>query len=112
MVDDTWVDISTTDGFRSCPDYNRWEWGLSEGGEHCSYKDDTLARFNGDVDAVAERYARRSVVYLVGEEDRCTVAGTEPGYCNSHGLEVTCADVLQGVPYLYVCVRVVCFVDV
>jgi hypothetical protein len=41
--------------------------------------------------------ASRAVVYLVGGLDRCNISDfTENGWCQSHGLETTCMDMLQG----------------
>ena len=42
-----------------------------------------------------ERYGTRKVDYLVGSLDVCNVSEPE-GWCNSHGLETTCMDELQG----------------
>lgn len=39
------------------------------------------------------QYAARDVLYLAGGADTCNVT---TGWCDSHGLETTCADELQG----------------
>jgi pimeloyl-ACP methyl ester carboxylesterase len=77
---------------KDCSDYNKWEWGLEEGGEQCEYKDEALAASGGAM-GLAKRYFSRDVVYLSGGSDICNVS---KGWCHSHGLEMTCADMLQG----------------
>jgi pimeloyl-ACP methyl ester carboxylesterase len=46
----------------SCPEYNKWLWGLEGGGElSCSYRDNAVAEI-GSTKAIAERYPFRNVV--------------------------------------------------
>lgn len=52
-----------------CPEYNEWEWGLSEGNFlPTPYKDQAI-HVAGGVAAIVKRYATRDVVYLAGELD-------------------------------------------
>ena len=77
----------------SCPTYDQWEHGLELGGtEQAPYVMRVLQ--NTTLDTLIHRFAMREVTYLAGGLDRCNVA--EPGWCNSHGLETTCSDELQG----------------
>lgn len=74
-----------------CPHYNQWEWGLDEGGDlEVPYRDHALR----NISHVVKRFQHRRVLYLVGGLDRCNVSS--PGWCDSHGLETTCMDKLQG----------------
>jgi len=87
----------------NCPKYDRWEWGLeSEDGNGTypvQYATDAIADVGG-VPNLIERFRNRTVVYLAGSQDRCNVsseAGAGSGnWCDSHGLETTCMDELQG----------------
>ena len=46
----------------SCPEYNKWLWGLEGGGElPCSYRDNAVEEI-GSIKAIAERYSFRDVV--------------------------------------------------
>lgn len=76
-----------------CPGYNQWEWGMDDGGPlDVPYRKRALSRHGRS--GIIDRYLQhRSVIYLVGNLDRCS---PEIGNCESHGLETTCADELQG----------------
>eukprot|EP00555_Chaetoceros_dichaeta_P008843 CAMPEP_0198275078 /NCGR_PEP_ID=MMETSP1447-20131203/63065_1 /TAXON_ID=420782 /ORGANISM="Chaetoceros dichaeta, Strain CCMP1751" /LENGTH=365 /DNA_ID=CAMNT_0043969665 /DNA_START=330 /DNA_END=1427 /DNA_ORIENTATION=- len=86
-----------------CPQYNQWEWGLEGGGNlTVPYKDHAL-NTNVSNDALITRFRNRRVLYLAGNLDRCNVstttvdsAGSSPLWCNSHGLETSCMDEMQG----------------
>jgi len=83
----------------SCPQYNQWEWGMepSTDGKNdveVAYKIEAMDHLHNNISALACRYNDRDVVYLVGSLDRCNVSTA--GWCNSHGLETTCMDELQG----------------
>jgi hypothetical protein len=61
-----------------CPTYDQWQWGLEPGGDVPSpYKDAALDFVQNNLTALALRYSKRRVFYLVGEhdtivqEDRC-----------------------------------------
>eukprot|EP01065_Artemidia_motanka_P027412 TRINITY_DN32617_c0_g1_i1.p1 TRINITY_DN32617_c0_g1~~TRINITY_DN32617_c0_g1_i1.p1 ORF type:complete len:431 (+),score=101.18 TRINITY_DN32617_c0_g1_i1:56-1294(+) len=73
-----------------CPGYDSWEWGLHSG-EPSPYFEDALTSLG--TDGLSTRYAARDVFYLIGGSDVCNVTR---GWCQSHGLETTCADMLQG----------------
>jgi pimeloyl-ACP methyl ester carboxylesterase len=75
-----------------CPHYNQWEWGLDSGGSYSvPYRDEQM---ENNSSLVIDRFRHRDIVYLSGELDRCNVS--DPGWCNSHGLETTCMDQFQG----------------
>lgn len=100
---------------KRCPNYNRWPFGLDESDNNStimtiSYKEDAIRRAGG-IRQLIQRYAsvERDIVYLSGGQDRCNISSSLPTsikwntvnrrrqyYCNSHGLEATCSDVLQG----------------
>ena len=71
----------------NCSKYNEWEWGL-DGGFPLYVAD------GPDIDTHVKNYQHQRVVYLIGQNDTCNEA-LEPG-CHSHGLEVTCMDMLEG----------------
>jgi pimeloyl-ACP methyl ester carboxylesterase len=95
----------------SCPLYDRWQWGLEDDppGNHDpasfsnSYVRHQLRRIGG-IEELIERFRHRRVIYLAGSQDRCNVTGADHfddsgggrGWCDSHGLETTCMDLLQG----------------
>ena len=93
---------------QSCPDYNQWEWGLETSKDTPVYVRNVLEDF--DTASLVERFVKRQVAYLAGSLDRCNVSSStsfgsarddnhttlQAPWCNSHGLEVTCADELQG----------------
>ena len=80
---------------QSCPQYNQWEYGLDPNGPtDVRYKDLAIQKAGG-LAPLVQRYAEKDVVYLAGSQDRCPTAGPD-GWCNSHGLETTCMDMLQG----------------
>jgi hypothetical protein len=57
------------DTVRSCPDYNRWLWGLQAGGDlPCPYRDEAMDQVRSPT-LLADRYAARDVIYLSGEND-------------------------------------------
>ena len=78
----------------SCAGYDAWEYGLEEGPELASspYVASAL-KAAGSTSVLAAQYAGRAVLYLAGGADTCNVT---VGWCDSHGLETTCADELQG----------------
>lgn len=90
----------------NCSDYNQWHWGLEQRqqtglrSEYDSvpYVEAAIAKLG--VGGLRARFATRSLVYLVGGRDVCNVTGNNDdgnnGWCNSHGLETTCRDELQG----------------
>jgi pimeloyl-ACP methyl ester carboxylesterase len=108
-----------------CPNYNRWPFGLDESDNNSTiksirYKEEAIRRAGG-VRQLIQRYANveRDIIYLSGGQDRCNISSsatnikwntidnlTDPQrrnqrnrqqyYCNSHGLETTCSDMLQG----------------
>lgn len=68
----------------ACPNYNKWEWGLDEGGElFTPYKDRALQFFNGDTSKLSHRYANRDVVYLAGKNDTERLHGS----CEDDGFQ-------------------------
>ena len=95
----------------ACPDYNEWEWGIgtawlqppSTKRRNSSiytvppYVNDALARYASVID-LTSTFSMRDVVYLAGGLDVCTVPDTKKpnGWCNSHGLETSCRDMMQG----------------
>jgi len=85
---------------KECPNYNHWEWGLDTDPETTpDYVQTVLRELN--VSSLIERFATRNVVYLQGSQDRCNVTAAaaavdRPPWCQSHGLETTCPDELQG----------------
>ena len=80
---------------QSCPQINQWEYGLDSGSPtDIRYKDLAIQKAGG-LPALVHRYAQKDVVYLAGSQDRCPTAGPDD-WCNSHGLETTCMDMLQG----------------
>jgi len=96
-----------------CSGYNQWEWGLDDGGNlDVPYRKRAFSR-QGRADIIDHYLRHRSVTYLIGNLDRCSngegktqvkpkrssnsqlvVENVEQ--CDSHGLETTCADELQG----------------
>jgi hypothetical protein len=95
---------------QNCPDYNHWEWGVEQDLffepsiaqervlstiETPLYVQNTLERY-GNVHNLTTHYSRRGVVYLVGGLDVCNIPDTTSGWCNSHGLETSCRDRMQG----------------
>lgn len=60
--------VPDVDDTAVCSTYNTWQWGLDEGGYvPCPYKDRALELTSAKT--MAERFARRQVVYLSGELD-------------------------------------------
>jgi hypothetical protein len=99
-----------------CPAYNAWIWGTSPTPWPLPPR---CAAYTGGVASALRDFARRSVVYVQGGNDTCACnvkargeAGTraapaaqaarptqrasEVCTCESHGLETTCADELNG----------------
>ena len=99
--------------------YNQWQWGLELPSEPTSpyrvpYVERTLqdCRFNSTW--LAHRFAQRRVSYLIGSQDKCNVSSSssttassssssiaqpqpqQQPWCQSHGLETSCADEWQG----------------
>lgn len=65
------LEIPTRDQIQHCPDYDAWEWGLSNTTTNdlvAPYKDEAI-RIAGGVASVVERYQTRRVIYLAGELD-------------------------------------------
>lgn len=82
-----------------CSQYNEWEYGLENGGDMIvPYKDEALKKLDYNITALIQRFGNRKVSYLAGEADRCNVSESQHhnGWCFSHGLETSCADMLQG----------------
>ncbi len=78
---------------KDCPNYNKWEWGLDDGGMlQVPYRDDVF-RSKSKADVI-ESFGQRRVIYLSGSLDRCP--GEKLMKCHSHGIETTCMDELQG----------------
>ena len=82
-----------------CELYNQWEWGLGPDQPRLPsvtplYVRNVLRSFN--LSELTQRFGRRHVTYLVGGLDVCNVSTTDDGWCDSHGLETTCMDQLQG----------------
>lgn len=86
-------------GHKKCPGYDQWEWGLESGGVlDVPYRNAVLSDANATI-AVLERFKNRQVVTLAGGRDLCNVSSSTPAadrWCDSHGLEMTCMDELQG----------------
>jgi len=117
-----WAVPEITDNNFSCPGYNQWEWGLdTTESETPNYVQRVLDEFASNISSsdhpyqrLVERFLRtRRVIYLQGSQDRCNVSSAELSsqkngsdennasvetkpWCESHGLETTCADELQG----------------
>jgi len=68
-VNSTHFAIPSREVRESCPTYNSWEWGLQPGGLVAPYKDRALELLDGDLVRLAERYAKRNVIYLAGMND-------------------------------------------
>jgi len=78
-----------------CPQYNQWEYGVFPGSPtDIRYKHLAIEKAGG-LSALVQRYAHKEVVYLAGSRDRCPTARPND-WCNSHGIETTCMDMLQG----------------
>ena len=90
-----------------CPAYNAWIWGISPAPWPLPPR---CAAYVGGVPSALRDFARRSVVYVQGGNDTCAcnqarggttahaggAAPSEVCTCESHGLETTCADELNG----------------
>ena len=75
----------------ACPKYNAWHFGLQGG------LPPYAAGFSGGTPHALAAFANRDVIYLQGGNDTCTCAKPNATCaCESHGLEVTCADELGG----------------
>ena len=88
-----WSELRVPDDamIASCPTYNAWHFGL-EGGLP-PYVNGTP----GGNRAAIERFGKRDVVYLHGHNDTCPCNPGDAGCrCDSHDLEVTCADEIGG----------------
>lgn len=56
--------------FDSCPGYNKYIWGLDDGGPmHTPYRDKAIELMGGDRSKLAHRYSTRNVIYLSGHND-------------------------------------------
>ena len=74
-----------------CPDYNMWHYGF--GGRFTPFVVNSLRAHEGDR-AMFEAYATRDVIYLMGQNDTCNEYLTPR--CQSHGLDKSCAGMLEG----------------
>ena len=92
--DKSWYYPNSSD----CPGYNEWEWGLEIGGnDKAPYFQNTVREFG--VAFLVRRFARRLVFYAAGSLDVCNMSShqlIDSGWCDSHGLETTCNDMLEG----------------
>jgi hypothetical protein len=113
LINGRWLDPSKTSRKR-CDMYNQWEWGLDDGGPYdVPYRRRALHGHTRNstssddasptIERVIARYKHdRQVVYLIGDRDRCNVSSESSslypsgGWCDSHGLETTCMDEVQG----------------
>lgn len=100
--------LSSSNNNGNCPNYNRWEWGLEDGGIYdVPYRKDVIQ--NKRKSSIIEEFRNRHIVYLTGSVDQCptrtrqqeplglNVANEEKSeMCHSHGIETTCMDELQG----------------
>jgi hypothetical protein len=87
-----------------CPQYNQWQFGLEPNQHHNqTYKVDyvnkvLIDQYHSNYPMLIERYRQRHIIYIIGEVDQCPISESDhTGYCNSHGLETSCADMLQGI---------------
>jgi hypothetical protein len=92
-----------------CIDYNHWEWGMGDFNDSLSamgwkstldvpvYVQRAMSLY-GNIQNLTNAFALRDVTYLAGGLDVCNIPGSaaSKGWCNSHGLETTCGDLLQG----------------
>ena len=76
-----------------CHLYNQWEWGLESDMKMLKKNPYVYAKLQNKT-MLLERYRKRQLFYLVGGQDKCNISSH--GWCNSHGLETTCMDNLQG----------------
>ncbi|GKY99590.1 hypothetical protein MPSEU_000913300 [Mayamaea pseudoterrestris] len=81
---------------KTCPEYNDWGHGLymGVGNDTVSYVAKVLQTLG--TDHLLQRLRSRNMVYLAGSLDVCNVPGHDAGWCDSHGLETTCSDMMQG----------------
>ena len=111
-IDTEWR-LPNSDELRLCPDYNEWEWGIGTAlfQQHpmptkpyrsCidtvpPYVQNALSRY-GTVLNLTSIFSIRNISYLVGGLDVCNIPNTKKpnGWCNSHGLETSCRDMMQG----------------
>jgi pimeloyl-ACP methyl ester carboxylesterase len=100
LTEERWIDgkwmipVSTV-----CPEYNQWPYGYGYdpgGNRSVFYVTSTVNELGQE--AITRRFSQRKMFYLAGSLDVCTVPGNqEPaGWCDSHGLETSCSDLLQG----------------
>jgi hypothetical protein len=95
-----------------CPLYNQWMYGFeginkddssTKGATNTKntytvpYIQRTISSLGGNFNTMKNRFAQRLIIYLAGELDHCnsTRAHRNPE-CNSHGLQGTCSDEIQG----------------
>jgi len=63
-------ELPTTTRIESCPNYNKWEWGLDDGGGlPTPYRDKAIELMGGNRTKLAHRYSSRNVLYLSGHND-------------------------------------------
>jgi pimeloyl-ACP methyl ester carboxylesterase len=91
-IEGTW---HFSDKQEQCPGYNDWPHGLDLGGNYTVSYVAAVVKALG-IDILQKRFQGRDMVYLAGSLDACNVTGRDVGWCNSHGLETTCADMMQG----------------
>lgn len=81
---------------QKCPHYNEYEWGLDDSSGavgSAAIDDDYKRRALQNTTNVIGRFRFRDVTYTIGSLDRCNVT---IGWCDSHRLETSCMDELQG----------------
>jgi pimeloyl-ACP methyl ester carboxylesterase len=109
---------------QDCPNYNQWEWGFDPNANQSEYSIPYVQSVVNKlgIDRLTRRFALRTAVYLVGGQDVCNISSSGSSsssssfewnsrftraanmasivpsspWCNSHGLETTCGDMLQG----------------
>lgn len=96
-----------------CPNYNQWFWGLEPDTRMkdnvttmSTYKVSYLQKaiqsssstnLKDKLRYIKQRFASRNVIYLAGKLDHCNISSDIPDpWCISHGLQTTCADMIQG----------------
>jgi pimeloyl-ACP methyl ester carboxylesterase len=105
-IDTEWR-IPQPDEMIHCPNYHQWEWGIgndlfpsTKHNTHTvpSYVQNKLLMYKS-VHNLTMIFSKRDVTYLVGGLDVCTVPDSKQpysGWCNSHGLETSCENMMQG----------------
>jgi len=66
--------IPTKEQIEDCPNYNKWEWGLEDGGDLIApYRDNAIIHLGKNLTRLAYRYSKRNVIYLSGANDTETL---------------------------------------